>query len=80
MKDLCYTKDIVTTAGMAIHREFKPGHDATLVEWLRLAGAVLLGKLHMTEGATLEHHPEMPPPRNPWGDALWTGVSSSGSG
>src|SRR6266851_1774471 len=28
----------------------------------------------------LEHHPEMPPPVNPWGADLWTGVSSSGSG
>lgn len=34
----------------------------------------------MTEGATLEHHPEMPEPRNPWKGDLWIGVSSSGSG
>jgi amidase len=34
----------------------------------------------MTEGATGQHHPDVVPPVNPWGEALWTGVSSSGSG
>ncbi|ODT66024.1 MAG: hypothetical protein ABS75_29010 [Pelagibacterium sp. SCN 63-23] len=80
VKDLCYTKGIKTTGGMAIYEDFIPDHDATVVKKLDDAGAVLLGKLHMTEGATLEHHPEFPEPVNPWMDALWTGVSSSGSG
>jgi amidase len=47
---------------------------------LREAGAVLLGKLAMTEGAGSHHHPEMAPPLNPWSADHWTGVSSSGSG
>jgi amidase len=80
VKDLCFTKGITTTGGMAIHANFKPDHDATVVTKLAQAGAVLLGKLHMTEGATLEHHPELPEPVNPWKSDLWTGVSSSGSG
>lgn len=80
VKDLCYTKGITTTGGMSIYRDFKPDHDATVVTKLRDAGSVLLGKLHMTEGATLEHHPEFPEPVNPWKKDLWTGVSSSGSG
>ncbi len=80
VKDLCCTRDSVTTAGMAIHSDHQPGYDATVVERLRRAGAVLLGKLHMTEGATITHHPELPRPVNPWGEAFWTGVSSSGSG
>jgi len=80
VKDLCYTKGIKTTGGMAIYEDFKPDYNATVVDKLEQAGAVLLGKLHMTEGATLEHHPEMPEPRNPWKEDLWTGVSSSGSG
>jgi len=41
---------------------------------------VLLGKLQMTEGAMSTHHPSIAPPVNPWGEALWPGVSSSGSG
>jgi amidase len=80
VKDLCFTKGIKTTGGMIIYEDFKPDHDATVVKKLDEAGAVLLGKLHMTEGATLEHHPEMPEPVNPWKADLWTGVSSSGSG
>ena len=80
VKDLCFTKGIKTTGGMAIYEDFKPDFNATVVDKLEQAGAVLLGKLHMTEGATLEHHPEMPEPRNPWKEDLWTGVSSSGSG
>ena len=80
VKDLCYTAGIPTTAGMAILADFLPDYDATVVTRLGAAGAVLLGKLHMTEGATLEHHPGLPQPTNPWQARLWTGVSSSGSG
>ena len=80
VKDLCFTKGIRTTGGMTIHAGFIPDHDATVVKRLAQAGAVLLGKLHMTEGATIEHHPELPEPVNPWKADLWTGVSSSGSG
>ena len=80
VKDLCFTKGIKTTGGMTIHKDFVPDYDATVVTRLDQAGAVLLGKLHMTEGATMEHHPEMPEPVNPWLKSLWTGVSSSGSG
>ncbi|MDR3472917.1 MAG: amidase [Devosia sp.] len=80
VKDLCFTKGIKTTGGMTIYEDFKPDYDATVVKKLDQAGAVLLGKLHMTEGATLEHHPDMPEPVNPWKADLWTGVSSSGSG
>jgi amidase len=47
---------------------------------LAKAGAVLLGKLALTEGAFSEHRPERPEPRNPWSGDHWTGVSSSGAG
>lgn len=80
VKDLCFTKGITTTGGMTIYADFKPDHDATVVTKLNGAGAVMLGKLHMTEGAMLEHHPDLPEPVNPWKKDLWTGVSSSGSG
>lgn len=66
VKDLCFTKGITTTGGMKIYEDFKPDYDATVVTKLAEAGAVLLGKLHMTEGATIEHHPDMPEPVNPW--------------
>ena len=58
VKDLCNTAGIATAAGMAIHRDNVPDKDATVVARLRAAGAVILGKLQMTEGAFGAHHPQ----------------------
>lgn len=80
VKDLFWTADMPTLAGMPLHAGFMPPADATVVARLRAAGAILLGKLQMTEGAFAQHHPNIAPPRNPWNDALWPGASSSGSG
>ena len=65
---------------MAIHRNNVPAKDATVVARLKAAGAVVLGKLQMTEGAFGTHHPSVSPPVNPWNAAYWSGASSSGSG
>jgi len=65
---------------MTILKDFVPDYDATVVERLNAAGAVALGKLKMTEGAGGDHHPDIPPPLNPWNPGYWTGASSSGSG
>ncbi|TXL75702.1 amidase [Vineibacter terrae] len=80
VKDLCYTKGIPTAAGMPIHASFRPDHDATVVQRFADAGAVLLGKLQLTEGAFADHHPSIAPPVNPWHQDHWSGASSSGSG
>ncbi len=80
VKDLLWTAGTPSCHGMTIHKDFKPAEDATTVRRLREAGAVLLGKLQQTEGAFADHHPEIAPPVNPWGEALWPGASSSGSG
>jgi amidase len=80
LKDLCYTKGIVTAAGMPLHRAFKPDYDGTVVKRLYDAGAVCLGKLQLTEGAFADHHPSITPPQNPWHADYWSGASSSGSG
>jgi amidase len=80
VKDLLWTQGLPTTAGMAVLKDFRPDVDATVVARLKRAGAVIIAKLHMTEGATLAHHPSLPRPVNPWSAAHWTGVSSSGSG
>jgi amidase len=79
IKDLCWTKDAPTSAGMAIHRQFQPREDATVVRRLREAGAVILGKLQLTEGAYSDYHPTIQAPQNPWDATYWPGISSSGS-
>jgi amidase len=80
IKDLCATKDMPTHVGSIALRNWNPGVDATVVARLREAGAVFIGKTQMTEGAYAAHHPDIPPPVNPWNAETWMGVSSSGSG
>ncbi len=80
LKDLCFTKGIPTTCGAQMFANWIPDHDGTVVQKLNAAGAILLGKLHMTEFALRWHHPYRPIPVNPWGADRWPGVSSSGSG
>ena len=80
VKDLCYTKGVRTMGGLKVLRDFVPDFDATVVSKLEAAGAVLLGKLNLTEGAMAGYHHDFDIPVNPWGDELWAGISSSGSG
>jgi amidase len=78
LKDLFWTKDFPTAAGTAVHRNFRPDQDASVVRRLKEAGAVVLGKLQLTEGAYSDHHPSVTPPKNPWNADYWPGISSSG--
>jgi amidase len=78
VKDLFRTRDAPTAGGMVLSRDFRPVGDAAAVQRLRCAGAVILGKLQMTEGAYSDHHPSIIPPTNPWNPEYWPGISSSG--
>jgi len=80
LKDIIYTDFVETTAGTAIHRDFRPSFSATVTDRLEAAGAIVLGKLKTTEQAFADHHPSVSAPLNPWGADYWTGSSSSGSG
>ena len=80
VKDLCYTRDIPTRGGLKVLENFSPPFDATVMTRLYNAGAVLLGKLNLTEGAMVGYHRDFDIPVNPWGENLFAGVSSSGSG
>ncbi len=80
LKDLLFTKGLATASGTRVMQTFVPDVDATVVTRLRDAGAVLIGKTQLTEGAFGVHHPELEAPRNPWNTEHWPGVSSSGSG
>src|SRR5579864_357400 len=81
LKDLCYTKGIVTTGGSKILEEFVPDYDCTL--WSRLAaqGAVLLGKLNLHEFAygVTSSNPHWGVVKNPYDTTRIPGGSSGGS-
>ena len=80
VKDQIHTKGILTTGGSPVFGDFIPKTDATVITNLKNAGAVLLGKLNMTEFATTGLSHQFDPPRNPWDLERSTGGSSSGSG
>ena len=80
VKDLCDTAGIRTIGGSAVFVDNIPSEDSTVVAKLHGAGAVLLGKLNMTEGAMGGYNPKMAVPENPWRKSHWAGASSSGSG
>ena len=81
VKDQFATRGVRTTAGSRLLADNVPDHDATVVARLTAAGAILLGKLNLTEfalGGTI-HYP-FGQPRNPWNTDHDTGGSSAGSG
>lgn len=80
VKDLCDMAGHPTAAGLPMFRGRTAKADATVVERLRAAGCVIIGKTELSEGALALHHPDVTKPVNPWRDDLWTGSSSSGSG
>ena len=82
LKDLFATKGVRTTAGSRILADWAPDHDAAVVERLRAAGAVSLGKTHMHEFAfgITNVNPHYGPARNPWDPERMTGGSSGGAG
>jgi aspartyl-tRNA(Asn)/glutamyl-tRNA(Gln) amidotransferase subunit A len=81
LKDNIWTRDLRTTMGSAILRDFLPSEDATVVRRLRRAGAIVLGKTNLHEfayGVTSEN-PHYGAVRNPWKTDRIAGGSSGGS-
>jgi amidase len=79
VKDIFRIEGQPVAAGMRMHANAVADTDATVVRRLRDAGAVLLGRLTLTEGAYAEHSAAYPAPVNPWNPGHWSGASSSGS-
>jgi aspartyl-tRNA(Asn)/glutamyl-tRNA(Gln) amidotransferase subunit A len=81
LKDLFATRGVRTTAGSRVYENWVPDFDATVVERLRAAGAVMLGKLNMHEMAygITSANPHFGPVRNPWNREHSPGGSSGGS-
>jgi amidase len=80
VKDLCAMTGTPTRAGGFFSTGFKPTDTASVVQRLQNAGAIIVGKAQLTEGAWGTHHPDVAVPVNPWAAARWSGSSSSGSG
>ncbi len=76
IKDIFFTAGMRTTAGHTPMAEFVPDYDAAVVERLKAAGAIILGKTTTTEFALLAPTPT----RNPSNLEHTPGGSSSGSG
>lgn len=80
IKDIFEVAGVAMTAGMPLRAGIIAARTATVVRRLEAAGAVLLGTLKLSEGAFGDYRPAGAIPRNPWGEALWPGASSGGSG
>ncbi|TMC95388.1 MAG: amidase [Chloroflexi bacterium] len=76
IKDIIAVKGVRMTAGSQVLADYVSPEDATVVEQLRKAGAIILGKTNTHEFAFGTY---TPPTRNPWDRTRIPGGSSGGS-
>jgi aspartyl-tRNA(Asn)/glutamyl-tRNA(Gln) amidotransferase subunit A len=82
VKDLIWTKDVRTTAGSLVYRDFVPDVDSIVVSRLKAAGGIMLGKTNTPEfgyKGTTENQ-VFGDTRNPWALERTPGGSSGGAG
>jgi aspartyl-tRNA(Asn)/glutamyl-tRNA(Gln) amidotransferase subunit A len=81
IKDLYETQGVLTTAGTKHFSDYIPSEDAAVVEKLKSAGAILLGKTNMHEIALglTNVNPHYGACHNPWALDHIVGGSSGGS-
>jgi len=82
VKDNIATRGIRTTGNSRVLEDWIPDSDAVVVDRLRAAGAVILGKTNLNElGWSIPSDDDLcPPARNPWNPEYAAIGSSSGSG
>jgi Asp-tRNA(Asn)/Glu-tRNA(Gln) amidotransferase A subunit family amidase len=81
IKDMIFTKGIRTTFGSKLYENFVPDEDAVIVERLKNAGAVIIGKTNVPEFALISYTDNLifGATRNPWDKSKTVGGSSGGS-
>jgi len=81
IKDLILTRGTRTTGGCLAYADYVPDEDDIVVERLRAAGAIILGKTNVSElGYSLTgDNPIFGTTRNPWDPKLSSGGSSAGA-
>jgi len=81
IKDLVFTKGVRTTFGSKMYENFIPDEDAVLVERLKKAGAVIIGKTNVPEFGLIPVTDNLVfgPTRNPWDKSKTSGGSSGGA-
>jgi aspartyl-tRNA(Asn)/glutamyl-tRNA(Gln) amidotransferase subunit A len=82
LKDIVYTRGLRTTMGSESFQDYVPGYNATVVERLEGAGAIIIGKLntHQFAYGPTGDRSYFGPVRNPYDAGKISGGSSSGAG
>src|SRR5207245_79414 len=82
VKDLVFTRRVLTTGGSRLFADHVPEEDSVCVERLKGAGAIIVGKTTTPEFGhkAVTDSPLFGITRNPWDPALTPGGSSGGAG
>jgi len=81
IKDNVFTAGVKTTFGSRVYQDYFPAEDAVLVQRLKEAGAIILGKTNLPEFGLIPVTDNVlfGPTRNPWNKQKTSGGSSGGS-
>ena len=81
IKDLEETRDLLTTYGSPLYRDYVPNYDNVMVSRVRASGAIVVGKTNVPEfgAGSNSRNPVWGATGNPFNPSLNAGGSSGGS-